>query len=372
MKKIKQIIAVGAVLSLLWIHPVPASYGEEERLPPAELLVGCITGLYEPREEEWKTSGRVVKEEFHDFRQEDGGRSAEAVRTVIYEKVEFPGEIPGEIGVQTRDEARGLEGIGRLTLSKAEPVLKEDGEPVSVWAEDFSMILTFRAYGAETYELAGKRIPHQEGPPPLKGYETELLGLIGAAEEDHRITGFEWAGERYLDDYGIAYRNARAFGLRKLTDYQVSYVGRVYFRTSETAADSLYSTQPSGLGEESLAPSEEQEELPDVPLPDLADIQELGKEAAEDTLQDTGRVSAETEGVLQDSQEPPPAFHPSETAFVKRAAAAARAFTEQAKQAEEWIYQKTSILISWQTLLGGGLTAAALLAGWWRKRKYFL
>ena len=90
---------MGAVLSLLWIHPVPASYGEEERLPPAELLVGCITGLYEPREEEWKTSGRVVKEEFHDFRQEDGGRSAEAVRTIIYERVEFPGGILGEFGV---------------------------------------------------------------------------------------------------------------------------------------------------------------------------------------------------------------------------------------------------------------------------------
>ena len=78
----------------------------------------------------------------------------------------------------------------------------------------------------------------------MKGYETELLGLIGAAEEDHRITGFEWAGERYLDDYGIAYRNARAFGLRKLTDYQVSYVGRVYFTTSETAADRCIAHNP--------------------------------------------------------------------------------------------------------------------------------
>ena len=69
-------------MPLLWSAPVLASAGREGEAPPSELLVGCITGVYEPREEGWKLDGTIVKEELRNFRWEAGQASADMIRTV--------------------------------------------------------------------------------------------------------------------------------------------------------------------------------------------------------------------------------------------------------------------------------------------------
>lgn len=202
---------VAAVCSLMF-DPMIVT-GRESRtdkvdkaaLPPEELLVGYITASYTPEE---KTAEEVLMP--------DGGRDQwpEMVRSVAYEGVEALSGIPEEIGVQIWDRGRNTAGYGRLSLISAEPLRSPDGAEKSYWKDDFSMVVTFRAYGAETYELNGKRIRHQEDTPPLWGSEEELLGLIGAGTEDYQITDIEWLGESYPDDYGILYRNARVTGLR--------------------------------------------------------------------------------------------------------------------------------------------------------------
>ena len=374
-------------MPLLWSAPVLASAGREGEAPPSELLVGCITGVYEPREEGWKLDGTIVKEELRNFRWEAGRASADMIRTVRYEKVEFPEEIPNEAGVRMEDADSGINGIGKLSLVELEPVLQENGLPISVWQEDFSMVLTFRAYGAETYDLAGSRVSHREGSPPLEGYEEELLGLIGAGTEDHKITKIEWMGESYVDDYGIAYRNAEAHGFRKLTDYQTVYTGKISFQSSQEAAGEFFAGSLSG----------DEEPLPEESQGNGAEEQEGGSGSIENQIQQQTAempagpeiIAAETGAVQEHGEKPGPGIEAPqkdqreareerpvsrrlEMILVKNAEIAVRSFVESAEQAEQWIYQKTSVVIPWQTLIGGGLAAAVFFSAAWRKNKYSL
>ena len=378
MKKISRIAAAAAAISIAWSQPVSAFFKEGD-LPPPELLIGCITGVCEPREEEWRAKGEVAREEIGDFKEEAGGISASVSRLVRYKTVEFPGEIPQEIGARIRRPGWKTEGVGTLELSGVREAFKDDGQPAAVWQDDFSMVLTFRAYGAETYDLAGKHIPHSEGPPPVDGYEDELLGLIGASPADHRITEVEWMGDPYLDDYGIAYRNARASGERRLADYWAEYNGRIYF-LREPDAD------PAGEGalQETKELPAEEETADCLPQSEAAGENwedGLPQEPAEGSEEQGGprdfaAESAERKAVPEKKEEKTGralfALKQMGTAAVRQAKEAARIFREQAGEAQQWIYRKTSLWIPWQTLMGGGLTAALLLCAARRKRKYFL
>lgn len=346
-----------------------------------ELLIGCITAAYEPRDESWQRRGRIVSESLDyssGYREGDG---ILAVRVVEYEGVEFEEDIPFWIGVCMEEEEGELWGV--LELTEAVPSVRENGEPEAVWKDDFSMIVTFRAYGAETYDLSGKRIDHQEGEPPLAGMEEEILEQIGASLEDHQISRMEWAGECYEDDYGILYRNARISGSRRLTAYRAVYKGEV-FRT-----DPIWN---SGNGDETEGenPEETQEETAvGEKMEEESNEEEPGEEdAAQDGELETepGPAAAITDEREKEIREPAPAapLPQKSSGAVKflgtlreKAEGAIQTFTESAEAAEAWFYSRTSILLPWETLCTGGIGAAcffslALRKRLRRRRKYFL
>lgn len=315
---------------------------DKAALPPEELLVGYITASYTPEE---KTAEEVLMP--------DGGcdRWPEMVRSVAYEGVEALSGIPEEIGVQIWDRGRNTAGYGRLSLISAEPLRSPDGAEKSYWKDDFSMVVTFRAYGAETYELNGKRIRHQEDTPPLWGSEEELLGLIGAGTEDYQITDIEWLGESYPDDYGILYRNARVTGLRRVTDYQAVYQGTAVF--PEIGEEHMALPQEPAPDEQSLPAETETpvQELESITAPENAPEQEPApsqpKAPEPVSLPDTIQATPAETGSGQDF-------------FGKRMWREAKEGFEQfSRQLEQWVYDRFSIYIPSGVLMGASLIVLA-------------
>lgn len=313
-----------------------------ESLPPEELLVGYITASYTPKEGIAREAAMA-----------SGGKDRwpDMVRSVEYEGVEALAGIPPEIGVEIWDRGRETAGYGRLELAGAEPLRSADGSARSYWKDDFSMVVTFRAYGAETYELNGKRIVHQEGEPPLAGSEEELLGLIGAASGDYRITGAEWVGECYQDDYGILYRDARVTGLRKVTDYQAVYQGTAVFPEpgeehmilpAKADAESLPAPAETAVQEaESITGSEAMpEQIPSEPDP------------PDDSFVPESRPATPAEaGSGQELQR---------TGIWQQAK---KEFERFSRELEQWVYDRFSIYIPFSLLIGGSLIVLAAAVG---------
>lgn len=353
----------------------------EAGLPPEELLVGYITAFYTPREETGLEpeipAGGV-----------DGW--PDMVRSVKYEGVEALAGIPSEIGVQIWDRGTESAGYGRLMLLDAEPLCNEDGSARSYWKDDFSMVATFRAYGAETYELNGKRIAHQEDEPPLWGSETELLGLIGASPQDYQITEMEWAGECYQDAYGIEYRNALIKGRRKVTDYQAVYQGRALFpKTPDRKTDLEPETGEEAVTEETArsledpypseaAPSSETDILQETePLSDSPILAELDPKAEADA----GHILPEElpqQLVLETDWKDTADLKAEGESLAQRLFAAARTgFVRVSQELERWVYERFAIYVPGTALMGMGMILSAVLV-WgifylyrW-KRKNFL
>lgn len=347
---LKSAIPIVAVVLLLasdvfLSHPIEAR-GEigRESLPPEELLVGYITVSYTP---EAGTAKEAVVA--------SGGKDRwpDMVRSVEYEGVEALADIPSEIGVQIWDRGREMAGYGRLELAGTEPLRSADGTVRSYWKDDFSMIVTFRAYGAETYELNGKRIAHQEGDPPLVGSEKELLGLIGADGKDYQITDAEWIGESYQDDYGILYRDARVAGLRKVTDYQAVYQGIAIFpevREEHMILHAKADTEPLPAPAEAVMQETEsitdsenvpvQEQIPSEPeTPE--DVS--APEPRQATLAETGSgQNFQGAGIWQQAKE---------------------GFERFSRQLEQWVYDRFSIYIPFSLLMGGSLIVLAAAVG---------
>ena len=95
------------------------------------------------------------------------------------------------------------------------------------------MVVTFRAYGAETYELNGKRDLPSGGYAAALGERGGTAGIIGAGTEDYQITDMEWLGESIRMIMGFSTAMPVVTGLRRVTDYQAVYQGsRQYFQRS--------------------------------------------------------------------------------------------------------------------------------------------
>ena len=321
----------------------------EAGLPPEELLVGYITAFYTPREETGLEPEIPA-----------GGADGwpDMVRSVRYEGVEALAEIPSEIGVQIWDRGIGSAGYGKFRLLGAEPLRNEDGSEKSYWKDDFSMVVTFRAYGAETYELNGKRIAHQEDEPPLWGSETELLGLIGASPQDYQITEMEWAGECYQDAYGIEYRNALIKGRRKVTDYQAVYQGRALFpKIPDRKTDSEPETGEEAVTEETARsledpypseadPSSELDILQETePLSDSPILAELDPKAEADA----GHILPEElpqQLVLETEPEDNAGLETGNCSLPQRLFAAVRTgFVQVSQELEQWFYERFAIYV---------------------------
>ena len=73
------------------------------------------------------------------------------------------------------------------------------------------------------FELNGKEIQLSE-TEPLKGYEKDLLDLIGVSDSDYRITQIAWNGEAY-EENGVLCRKLTASGEMRVTDCHAVYTG---------------------------------------------------------------------------------------------------------------------------------------------------
>ncbi len=336
------------ILSLLLPIRIEA---DTQKLSPEEPRVGFVTASYISRTELWRNNAKTVYED------EDW---PDITRIIEYEGVEAQTDIPQEVGGEAWSPELETAGRGSLVLTELRELSNEDGSARSRWQDDFSMVVTFRDYGAETYELNGKRISHQEESPPLWGSEEALLGLIGGSTSDYQITEIEWLGERYTDDFGILYRNARVTGLRKVSDYRAVYQGKAIapriLQTTEREQknverekepeesepkeleqenDALETLFYDGMSETKQGPiaetiSYQEESLPDSCLPEAA----LDGESMGQPSQNLSFVSVKNDLI------------------------------RLSKKLESWIYERLSIYIPIPLILGTGMVFGSAIAFW--------
>ncbi|MBS6952505.1 MAG: hypothetical protein KH230_04660 [Enterocloster asparagiformis] len=147
-----------------------------------------------------------------------GTTSREAKKEMVYRSVEGVQVIPWQITVQ--EEQDGEVTRGRLEMTE-KTVLEE------TWSDDFSIPVTFHAYGAEQYELGEITIEAGEQFPPAGEYRQELLRILGLKDSDYLVEDMHWNGEPYTDESGEVCRNALAVGKKRVADYRVVYAGRI-------------------------------------------------------------------------------------------------------------------------------------------------
>ena len=352
---IKKIVFLG-ILALILVFFLPLRIEADTQRPPSEEpLVGLVTASYIPRTEWWRSNARTIYED---------GTWPDITRIIEYEGVEALADIPQEVGGQAWNEELEAAGYGRLFLTGLKELSNEDGSTKSRWQAGFSMVVTFRDYGAETYELNGRRISHQEERPPLWESQEALLGLIGGTTADYRITEIEWLGERYTDDFGIPYRNARVTGLRKVSDYQAVYQGKAIapriLQTTGREQNIVEREEP----EEPVQEESEQEEtaaetLLQDEMPESEEVSDLIRETAAET------ISQEGESLPELTEVPPdPA---AEGEYIEQPArrisftSVKTGFIRLSKRIETWIYQKFSIHIPGSLLLGTGMVLGSAI-----------
>ncbi len=354
---IKKIIFPGILALILgFLLPVRIE-ADTQKLPPEEPLVGFITASYIPRTELWRNNAKTVYE---------GGSWPDIIQIIEYEGIEALAEIPREVGGQAWNEELDAAGRGSLFLTDLKALSDQDGSAGSRWQDDFSMVVTFRAYGAETYELNGKRIFHQEETPPLLGNEEALLGLIGGSPADYQITKAEWLGEPYTDDFGIPYRNAKVTGRRRVADYQAVYYGKaVAPKVLQTPpgeenlvgeGEDLERSEPKGSEEKENS----EETLVQDEMPDIEPVSDRLRESA-------AQVRFQLQESLAGSWKESPAAiwdgeytrQPSQRLSF---ASAKSGFIRLAKRMETWIYERFSIYIPGSLLLGAGMILGSTVA----------
>lgn len=141
--------------------------------------------------------------------------------TVVSYVVEALDEVPETAQVNVVDENTGQEVMGILPLADWEM----DGER---WEDDFRFQVIYKQYGSEWY-LLGDTLVSAADAPQLDGYESLLLGLIGAGEEEYQIEGIAWSTDPYVGTDGHVYRDASAWGRKKVADCRARYQGEVTF-----------------------------------------------------------------------------------------------------------------------------------------------
>lgn len=180
---------------------------EEDCEIPSELYQSEDGTVY--RLKRWETVQQVLPERLQTAEQEQ-----------VFEGVEGLAPVP-EAAVFTVEE-EGRTGTVRAKAVQM-TVLRE------AWSSDFTFPVTFHSCDAEYCQLGDAQIPCGEEQPEFAGQEHLLLDLIGAPQDEYRVTAVRWDGEVYLDEAGIPCRNAVASGEKLLRDYRVLYRGTARF-----------------------------------------------------------------------------------------------------------------------------------------------
>lgn len=183
-------------------------YASEEACEaPPELYEsedGVVYGL-----KSWETVQEVLPERLQTAEQEQ-----------IFEGVEGLAPVPETAVFEVEEDGR----VGTVRARAAQiTVLRE------AWSSDFAFPVIFHSCDAEYCQLGDAQIPYREEQPEFAGQEHLLLDIIGAPQDQYRVTDVRWDDAVYLDEAGIPCRNAVASGEKLLRDYRVLYRGTVRF-----------------------------------------------------------------------------------------------------------------------------------------------
>lgn len=111
------------------------------------------------------------------------------------------------------------------------------------WEPGFEFPVTIINDDAQRFLLNGTEVELDE-EKPLRGYEEQLLELIGVSGENYRITDIRWDGAPYLEN-GHWCRKLRAMGDWKVTDCKAVYSGTVNLpEVKAKAVQAVYSDVP--------------------------------------------------------------------------------------------------------------------------------
>ena len=131
-----------------------------------------------------------------------------AYRAVVYREAEAVTEIP-EVFAEDGEIYRlqGQEKIGER------------------WEADFSLLVIFEEYGADSYLLNGQEVTAGEETPFVEDRGEELLALAGLDPAYYQVEEVVWDGESYVDENGLRCRKALASGRKRVWDVRAVYRG---------------------------------------------------------------------------------------------------------------------------------------------------
>lgn len=143
------------------------------------------------------------------------GRSKHTETDITYQ-VEYIDDLPSEGTVTVQDEDTGME------LQQKLPAIRTvTGE--SYWDDNFSFPITIADYDAEAFLLGNVLVPRGAA---LIDYADELLAYLALPEEYYQVEEITWTSEPY-DENGTVFRDAVAYGRRKMTEVTVTYGGDI-------------------------------------------------------------------------------------------------------------------------------------------------
>ncbi len=151
------------------------------------------------------------------------GRTREVSGEMVYPSVTREQEIPARAPMEVEDRE------SQKTVSVMLD-LKRTSYENEHWQDGFEISVVFHEYGADTYQLGGAVVMHDEKVPPLEACREELLASVGLSEDDVQIESASWEGDAYQDEAGIWCRNAAVQAKRRVWDCRAVYGERSDFR----------------------------------------------------------------------------------------------------------------------------------------------
>ena len=205
------------------VQSAPFADDEKNHMPEKEIHDG---------EKTWYLSSSKTVDTVLDARKEP------VFDVIVYEAVLPDQEIPQSVTLRVTDPVTGEE------LAAAVP-LKEKQYGEERWTDDFQFPVTVVNCGADTFDLNGREVLLSD-EAPLKGYEGDLLAMIGVSGEDYIIDEIQWDGEPYADGETTC-RKLLASGRMRVSDCTATYEGVADLpAVSAKIIQSVYTDRPPG------------------------------------------------------------------------------------------------------------------------------
>ena len=202
-------------------YSAPFTDEEENHVPEREFTEHGIT---------WQLASYEVVETTLNAREEP------VSDVIVYEAVPVGTEIPESATLKVTDDVTGEE-MG------VQVPLRDKWYSRTRWISEFEFPITVTNYSADTFDLNGREISLSQADP-LKGYENELLEMIGVSAEDYRIQQIRWDGEPYTDN-GVLCRKLSASGEMRVADCHAEYAGVANLPSVEAkTVQAVYTDQP--------------------------------------------------------------------------------------------------------------------------------